>query len=157
MTDPRIPDAISQQSLAELLQGRTAMPAVAFDHDHPCELGFLIALFVQHSEGRGPSKSHLAHALMCLVMTLQHHVSRQAAEAVAAIRSPKDALYPIYLTQLVGLLKQMEGIGESILDAFHNQYDVTFDGSVSDAFLASIGMSREDYEDFKAQTPTEER
>lgn len=155
MTDPRIPDAISQDALAELLHGRTTMPAVAFNREHPCELGFLIAMLVQHSQGRGPHPAHLLHALACLVMTLQHHISKETAEAVTQIRSPKDALYPIYLTQLVGLLKQMEGIVDLLVDAFNNQYDIRFDGSVSDDFLASIGISRQDYEALREQSTQE--
>lgn len=155
MTDPRIPDAISQDALAELLHGRTAMPAVAFSREHPCELGFLIALFVQHSQGHGPHPAHLLHALASLVMTLQHHISKEAGEAVGKIRGPKDALYPIYLTQLVGLLKQMEGIVDLLVDAFNNQYDIRFDGSVSDDFLTSIGISRQDYEALREQSTQE--
>lgn len=151
MADPNIPDAISKDALAALLHGRTTLPAVEFRRDTPCELGFLIAMLVQNSAGRGPTKSHLAHALVCLVVTLQHHVATEAAEKIAQIKSPVDALYPIYLTKLVSMLHQMETIGEALLECFHNQYKVDFDGSVSDDFLSSIGVSREDYEVFKSQ------
>jgi len=146
-----IPDAISNDALAELLKSRTHLPEVAFHRDHPSEMGFLIALLVHRSANRGPTKAHLLHALMCLLVTLQHHLSEDAAQAAAKIRSPMDAVFPIFLSQLVGITKQMEGLGESLLDAFQHQHNVAFDGSVSDAFLQSVGVSRSDYEELRAK------
>ena len=156
MADHQIPDAISQDALAGLLKGRSSLPEVNFSREHPSEMGFLIALLVHRSLDRGPTKAHLAHALMCLVMTLQHHFSEDSAKAIAKIRGPMDAMFPIFLTQLVGLTKQMEGLADSVLDAFHHMDDMHFDGSVSDGFLESIGISREEYEEFRRMATPEQ-
>jgi hypothetical protein len=148
----RIPDAISQAHLASLLQGRSSLPEVSFSKDHPSEMGFLLALLVHRSLDKGPTQAHLAHAVMCLVMTLQHHLSEDAAKAVSKVRGPMDTILPLFLTQLVSLTKHMEGLTDSLLDAMHHQHGFRFDGSVSDDFLTSIGISREEYEEFRQQS-----
>jgi hypothetical protein len=73
---------------------------------------------------------------------------------VSKVRGPIDTILPLFLTQLVSITKHMEGLTDSLLDAMHHQHGCRFDGSVSDGFLASIGISREEYEEFRQQSHT---
>lgn len=148
----QIPNAVSHDELASLLQGRTALPSVEFSPDHGCELGLLLALLVHRSEGRGPTKPHLTHALMCLTLTLQNALVAQTSHLVGEIKGPDDALLPILLTGMITALKQIEMLTQELMEGMHHLGEACFDGTVSDAFLASIGVSREEYEDFKKRS-----
>lgn len=146
------PDSISGDQLKELLKSTAKLPSVKFDEDCPCELGILMGLLVKGIEyDDAPTQAHIAHAILCLVGTLNVMVAREASNAAVQVASPADGARVVSLTATATTLSFMESGAKRIIRDLASRYQVDFDGSVSDKFLESVGLTHAEIESFKQE------
>lgn len=150
----KAPESVTMSDLAALLADKSAaLPSIKFHRDKPCELAIINALIMCEKNDGKITASHLIHSIVCQISsltslicariehTLEIEATRQSARAVAQVAAQESAV--------LAILKSAEKILEDALHLLGDLEDQTFDGTVSDAFLESIGLNQEQLADFR--------
>lgn len=144
----KTPDSISAKELEALLQRFKSIPSPVLSDTNPCELSMLIGMLIQKANS-SPSIGHLAHGIVCLSMTIHRRLADLTARRAATSYSPDSTFEAVILSTMAACSTQLEIASLNLVELCAKQFDLEFDGKVGDDFLASIGISREEYEQFK--------
>ncbi len=150
---PDVPDAASTALLAELLKSkRNGLPIPVFSKEHPCELGLLIGMLsVRCADGERMGAGHMLHAAICMLANANLILASQCTQVVNDSEDPATTLMAVNLATQMTLVSQARDTVAQAMEFWADFTDTDFDGAVSDRFLESVGMSREDYEAFRAK------
>jgi len=123
------------------------LPKGRFDATCTGELSFLIAKIASQSEGL--TSEHLMHASLGMLRKIQLAVFTRLNIATEKDETSSD------MTPTLALMLALEHINKSLQSAheaayvFKKYFNVEFASDVSDSFLESINVSREQYDEFK--------
>jgi hypothetical protein len=145
-----IPDSINFSQLNELLTAKQShLPEIPFSSEHPCELSLLIGMLAMRApEGRKVDLSHLLHASMSLLATLGHGIS-EAVKRLEDRTGPGSVCVAIELATSMALINTASSSVERALFMYAELHDIAFDGTTSEEFIAALGISQEEMDNFR--------
>ncbi len=145
-----IPDSINFSQLNELLTAKQShLPEVPFSDKHPCELSLLIGMLAMRApKDSKVNLSHLMHASMSLLATLGHGIS-EAMKQLEDKSGPGSVCIAIELATSMTLINTASSSVERALFMYAELHDIAFDGSTSEEFIAALGISQQEMDDFR--------